>query len=221
MADVTHEGMAVDERLPGLGGRRKSAGLWLVVAGALAAALLGFAYANAGLLVRAGQQVGLLASGPAAAIAPEDLLLPGKEAGREIEVIFTAQVNGDLPIAFSVNESRQTTRVNQYQINDYRFTNLSRDTIYFRPVHDVYPQSAGSSEVLVLRKCFCFDMQKIGPGESYTLPVEYAFNEGIEDGVDRIRMVYTLTTATREQYEAAQEQEDVDHAALKEAYRTP
>lgn len=190
-----------NERLPGKvrpSGRRSNlmlAGLLLFVCG-----MFGFAYANAEFFVMICQRVGLIAPDAASL---QTAAVTDRPAGRPLEVYFSANVANGLPIAFTVDKRFQKTNVNAPQINDYRFTNLSRETIYFRPVHDVYPTKAGLTGTLELLKCFCFDEQMIEPGQSYTLPVEYIFNETLPDNVHVIRMNYTLFPSTRQAYEAS------------------
>ena len=166
------------------------------------------AYANAEFFVMICQRVGLLSADP------QDLrgeVVGEGEPGRKLEVYFTAQVNDNLPIVMSVDNKYQKTNVNVRTINDYRFTNLSDRTIYFKPVHDVYPNRAGAPEVMLLTKCFCFDLQKIEPNQKYSLPVEYTFTDDLDPKVSTIRMSYTGFPSSKEAYDAFIAAEEAEH----------
>lgn len=172
--------------------------IWLGALAVLVAGMFGFAYLNAEFFIMLCQKVGLL--------EPDSSALRGTiadaEPGRSIDVYFSANVGDDLPMAFRPARAFQRTRLNERTINDYTFVNMSNQEIYFRPVHSVSPIRAGRENTLVLEKCFCFDEQKIGPGETYTLPVVYSFNENLDDNVHTIQMNYTLFRSTRANYEA-------------------
>ena len=187
-----------DERLPGNPNRRRY--IHLAVLAGVVIGMFGFAYANAEFFIMVCQRAGLLSEDPSR-LRTE--IVEG-EPGRPLEVYFSANVADRLPIAFSVDNSYQRTRINQRAINDYRFVNLSDRTIYFRPVHDVSPVQAGRDRVMELEKCFCFELQKIGPGESYSLPVVYRFTDELDERTRTIRMSYTLFESDKASYDAAQ-----------------
>lgn len=202
---MEHEQDVPNERLPGK--RRPGAGpvrnryVQLAILSALVIGMFGFAYANAEFFVMICQKAGLIPEDPTSL---RRTIVEDEEPGRPLEVYFSANVADDLPIAFSVDNSFQRTQQGKRAINDYRFTNLSDRTIYFRPVHDVSPMQAGRDSVLELEKCFCFELQKIGPRETYSLPVVYRFSDQLEERTRVIRMNYTLFQSTAEAYEAAQ-----------------
>ena len=122
-----------------------------------------------------------------------------------MDVACSAHRADNLPLAFSVDNKYQKINLGRAKINDYYFRNLSNETIYFRPVHDINPLEAGKEEILILEKCFCFSEQKLEPGQRYTLPVKYTFTKELPDNIYNIKMSYTLFPSTEEQYEASQE----------------
>jgi cytochrome c oxidase assembly protein subunit 11 len=189
-----------NERLPG---RERSAGakkgIWLGGLAAVAIGMFVFAYVNAEFFVMICQEVGLLSKDPNRA---RSAIVEG-EAGRPVDVYFSAHVADNLPIAFSVVDSYQTVNLGRAKINDYTFRNLSDETIYFRPVHDINPLKAGEEGTLVLEKCFCFTEQMLEPGQKYTLPVKYTFTDNLPENVYTIKMAYTLFPSSKEQYEAS------------------
>lgn len=158
-----------------------------------------FAYANAALFVRVCERIGLISASPSSVRG--EIVEDSK--GRPLQVYFSAAVNDTLPINFSVENSIQKTTQRGRSENLYRFVNLSSETIYFRPVHDVAPIDAGKPEILTLEKCFCFDLQKIEPYQSYTLPVVYSFGDKLDPDTEIISMRYSLFRATKADYDAA------------------
>ena len=201
MSEAVHESLPNDERLPGRNGGKRT-GLFVGGLFAVAAGMFVFAYANSEFFVMLCQSAGLLATDPNATRAA---IVEDGEAGREMDVYFSAHVADNLPIAFSVDNKYQKINLGRAKINDYYFRNLSNETIYFRPVHDINPLEAGKEEILILEKCFCFSEQKLEPGQRYTLPVKYTFTKELPDNIYNIKMSYTLFPSTEEQYEASQE----------------
>ena len=182
--------------------------VYLGVLAFVALGMFGFAYANAKYFVMFCQRIGLLTTDPThirSTIAPT-------ANGRPLDVYFTAHVNDNLPISFSVAKAYQTTAVGAPEMNDYTFSNLSDQTIYFRPVHDIAPMRAGDEGTMVLEKCFCFTEQKILPGQKYSLPVKYTFTDKLDQSTQVINMSYTLFRSTQEAYERSQAAEKASGA---------
>ena len=200
MSEARNDGMTndvVDEQIPS--DRRPSKARMLAIVSVIVVGMFGFAYANAEFFVLLCQKAGILQP-PASQLA--GTMMEDQEEGRSLDVYFSAHVSDNLPIAFSVKNAFQRTAVNKRTINDYSFVNLSKETIYFNPVHAVSPHKAGLENVLVLEKCFCFDVQKLEPGERYSLPVQYIFTDSIDPGTYVVRMNYTLFPSTKERYDS-------------------
>ncbi|CAN5503058.1 hypothetical protein BH09SUM1_BH09SUM1_01290 [soil metagenome] len=159
----------------------------------------GFAFANAKYFVLVCQRIGILSKESNSVIGTID----EKAGGRPLEVYFSASVNGDLPIMFTVSERYQKSATGLRKKNDYRFVNTSNRTIYFKPVHDVYPPEAGTPEIMTLEKCFCFTQQKIDPGETKVMSVVYSFNNKLDPKCGVIKMTYTLHESDPETYAAS------------------
>jgi cytochrome c oxidase assembly protein subunit 11 len=211
MKEVTHEQIPGHDRVPS-SMTNKRAGKYLVALLVLVIGMTAFAYANAEWFVMICQRAGIIST------PPEDLrgvaAAPGQEPGRPLDVYFAANVNDGLPIAFTVEKRFQKAHVGETAINYYRFTNLSDRTLYFRPVHDVNPIQAGQADVMLLTKCFCFDMQKIDPHQTYSLPVDYTFTDKLEDATRTIRMNYSLFPSTKAAYdEWVESSENAEDAA--------
>ena len=158
--------------------------------------MFGFAYANAEFFVLLCQKAGLLSRGPTQGAITE------VKGGRPLEVFFSANVNDNLPIDFTVEQSVKKMRLGEKAMVNYRFTNLSNETIYFRPTHDVSPLAAQRDGVLVLERCFCFDEQKIEPKASYTMPVLFTFTDKLDPATGTVFMRYFLWRSSKERYDA-------------------
>ncbi|MBI1289989.1 hypothetical protein GC173_01925 [bacterium] len=191
--------VVVDERVPGQSRSRQNT-RYLAILLVLAVGMFGFAFANAEFFVTICRRVGLLAESPTALRGDAS----GQKIGRPVDVYFSATTADNLPIVFTVKNRMQKTHIGERMINDYRFVNTSGETIYFKPVHDVYPMAAGAEDSLILEACFCFTQQKIGPFETLNMPVIYTFTDKVESDVEVLKMAYTLHLSDKASYEAAQ-----------------
>ena len=126
-------------------------------------------------------------------------------------------------MAFSVKQRVQDIHVGERAMNEYTFTNLSKDTLYFRPVHDLEPREAGFEDTMTLEKCFCFEEQKIEPRQTYVLPVIYRFGPKLDPATDTVTMSYTLFPSTKERYDLARKEskEAAAKAAAQATEGTP
>jgi cytochrome c oxidase assembly protein subunit 11 len=111
-------------------------------------------------------------------------------SGREVEVLFMGVVAGGAPIVFEAVEATKEVRLGQQTETAYRFVNLSRDTIRFRPVHSILPEGAATR--FALKKCFCFDDQTLLPKQEVTMPVVFSIGADLDSNVERVTLSYTL-----------------------------
>ncbi len=112
------------------------------------------------------------------------------EGGREIEVLFMGVVAGNAPIVFGPVEATKEVRLGKQVETAYRFVNLSKDTIRFRPVHSILPEAAATR--FSLKKCFCFDDQTLLPKQEITMPVIFSILPDLDSNVQRVTLNYTL-----------------------------
>lgn len=112
------------------------------------------------------------------------------KSGREVEVIFMGVVAGGAPIVFEGVEATKEVRLGQQAETAYRFVNLSKDTIRFRPVHSILPEGAATR--FSLKKCFCFDDQTLLPEQEVTMPVVFSIAADLDSNVERVTLNYTL-----------------------------
>jgi cytochrome c oxidase assembly protein subunit 11 len=144
--------------------------------------MFGFAFAQVPLFSLFCQKIGF-------AISP---LSDVKEAsdGREVKVLFTGVVAGKLPVYFKAKRSIETVKIGQKFENEYKFVNMSDDTVYFRPVHSILPEDAAKK--FTMTKCFCFDDQTLLPHEEKTFPVISILSADLNPDVEQVTLHYTL-----------------------------
>ena len=119
----------------------------------------------------------------------------GRET-RELSITFTTEAMHNVPIDFSVTEKKATVNIGYLYENSYSFVNKTSDTLYFRPVHRVYPPEASNHYKMV--KCFCFDDMIMLPNEELELPLTFLFSSDLDPKIHSVVMHYTLIKRMRE-----------------------
>ena len=158
-----------------------------LVLGGVGILMFGFAFANVPAFKMFCQKLGFgLSPNNTEAKVSAD----ADPSGREVEVLFMGVVAGGAPIVFEAVEATKQVRLGQQTETAYRFVNLSRDTIRFRPVHSVLPEGAATR--FSLKKCFCFDDQTLLPKQEVKLPVIFSIAPDLDSSVERITLNYTL-----------------------------
>jgi len=160
----------------------------LLILLALGVGMFAFGYANVPLFKMFCSAIGINVS------TPQDIQRAQQETtldkSRPLKVLFTTTVNDGLPILFEADKSRAEVYLGQTDEVQYRFVNLSADTLYFRPVHSVYPAEASNKYNMI--KCFCFQDMVLLPHEEATRPLVYSFHNDLDPQITRVTMHYTL-----------------------------
>jgi cytochrome c oxidase assembly protein subunit 11 len=147
-----------------------------------------FGYANVPLFKRFCSAIGIgLSPNSAPEQKTEEVLV---DKSRPLKVLFTTTVNDDLPIMFDSEKKSSNIFVGESDKNNYHFVNLSNDTLYFRPVHSVFP--AAASKRYTMTECFCFKDMMLLPHEDVSVPLVYYFKPELNKEVTRVTMHYTL-----------------------------
>lgn len=150
--------------------------------------MFAFGYANVPIFKRFCSAIGI-------GLSPQSEVEEGSDeikvdTSRPLKVIFTTSVNDDLPIIFKSEKNSADTFVGQSERNVYHFTNMSDDTLFFRPVHSVFPAKASKRYTMV--ECFCFKDMVLMPHEDVAVPLVFYFQNDLDPEVDRVTMHYTL-----------------------------
>lgn len=194
------------DRSPTLGDHMKRNRKLLITLVLVVVGMFGFAFANIPLFTLVCQQLGF-AQDPGKGGKGESAAATAGQIGREMEVRFTGNVYGQLPMEFRPIKSIQTIRLGEQAVNDYVFINMSKKPVYFRPIHSVRPTEAAKEDRYELAECFCYNEMMMHPEQELTLPVVYKFYPDLDDSVKSITMSYTLFPITKEDYEKSKAQQ--------------
>ena len=159
-----------------------------VICGAVAVAMVGAAYAAVPLYRLFCQLTGFDGSTQRAIAAPERVL------DRTLNISFDTNVR-DLPVTFHAEQVRQVVRVGEPTIAFFRVTNTSDHAVEATAAYNVTPESAGP--YFLKLQCFCFESQRLEPGQTMEFPVQYFIDETIETepegrGIRNVTLSYTF-----------------------------
>lgn len=101
-----------------------------------------------------------------------------KQGERHLIVRFDANVSRDLPWKFEPEFPKVTLRTGETTTVYYKVANLSDRETSGQAAYNVSPDQAGSFFVKV--QCFCFDEQKLKPGETAEWPVVFYLDPALE-----------------------------------------
>lgn len=109
---------------------------------------------------------------------------------RRLAVLFDANVSRDLPWRFAPEVSRISLRTGETATVYYKVANLSDKATSGQAAYNVSPDQAGAFFVKV--QCFCFDEQRLGPGETAEWPVVFYLDPALESD-EAMRRVQEIT----------------------------
>ncbi len=121
--------------------------------------------------------------------------LSGERSDQAVEILFNADVSPDLPWSFRPVERRQEVRLGEQSLGFYEAHNHGKFPIVGTAVFNVTPLKVGNHFVKV--DCFCFEAQRLDPGETVQMPVSFYVDPSIlDDGntseVKQITLSYTF-----------------------------
>ncbi len=121
--------------------------------------------------------------------APETVL------DRQMTIRFDATTSTDLPWSFKPDQKRMSVKVGESSLAFYTATNTSDVPVSGTATFNVTPMKAG----LYFSKidCFCFEEQRLEPGESAIMPVSFFVDPEINedrnlDEIKTITLSYTF-----------------------------
>lgn len=160
------------------------------IAGGVALAMLGLAYASVPLYRLFCQVTGFGGT----TIRVDENAAP-KAVDRLIKVRFDANVSPGLAWTFKPVQTQATIRIGERKLAFYQATNLTDKPITGMATYNVSPDTAGGYFMKI--HCFCFDQQTLQPGETVDMPVSYYIDPAIlEDAsarrIDEITLSYTF-----------------------------
>jgi cytochrome c oxidase assembly protein subunit 11 len=114
---------------------------------------------------------------------------------REITVRFVANTHRDLPWEFSPLQHTIRLKIGENGLAYYKAKNRSNKPIVGMATYNISPDVAGQYFNKVF--CFCFEQQKLDPGETMEMPVQFfidpAFvNDPLLKSVNEITLSYSF-----------------------------
>lgn len=118
-----------------------------------------------------------------------------KVIDREISVRFIANTHRDLPWEFLPLQHTVQLKIGESGLAYYKAKNCSQKPIVGMATYNVSPDIAGQYFNKVF--CFCFEEQKLDPGESMEMPVQFFIDPAFADdpllkNVNEITLSYTF-----------------------------
>ena len=171
-------------------GTSRSNGRTALVLSAVVAGMVGLSFASVPLYRIFCQVTGFGGTTQVAEAAPG-----AGVSERVIKVRFNADVDPALPWAFQPVEREVALRVGEPGLAYYKARNLSDRPIVGTATYNVTPLKAGYYFNKV--QCFCFEEQRLEPGQSVDMPVSYFIDPEILedknlDDVKTITLSYTF-----------------------------
>ncbi|MGE5539869.1 MAG: cytochrome c oxidase assembly protein [Gemmatimonas sp.] len=104
---------------------------------------------------------------------------PTRQVDRTITVRFNADTAQGLPWKFAPAQGPMTIRLGETALAEFRAKNLSDRPIVGVATFNVTPYKAG--EYFAKIACFCFNAQRLEPGEEVSMPVTFYVDPAIAD----------------------------------------
>lgn len=116
-------------------------------------------------------------------------------AARTVTVLFNADVDPDLPWTFRPMQRSMTVQVGEQALAFYEAVNRADHPVVGHAVYNVTPFKVGSYFSKV--HCFCFEEQKLEPGERVEMPVSFFVDPAMLENLDtqeveQITLSYTF-----------------------------
>jgi cytochrome c oxidase assembly protein subunit 11 len=163
-----------------------------LMAGSVAAGMVGLAYASVPLYALFCQVTGFGGTTQRAAVAPSQV------NDQTVTVRFDANIAPSLNWSFHAGQSAQTIKFGEQVLAVYKARNLGTELLTGTAVFNVSPPEAGIYFNKI--QCFCFTEQTLKPGETVEMPVSYFVDPAMLDnantkGIREITLSYTFYPA--------------------------
>ncbi|MFQ5774721.1 MAG: cytochrome c oxidase assembly protein [Kiloniellaceae bacterium] len=154
-----------------------------VLLAGVAAGMVGLSFASVPLYRLFCQVTGLGGTTQVARTAP------GAAADRVINVRFNADVDPRLPWSFQPAQRQVSVRVGEQALAFFRARNLAGRPVTGTATFNVTPLKAGPYFTKV--QCFCFDEQRLDPGEEAEMAVSFFVDPAILDdrNLDEVKTI--------------------------------
>lgn len=102
-----------------------------------------------------------------------------KPIDREITITFNADIDQNLPWEFRPLQKSMKVRIGEQSLAFYEAKNLSDQPITGHAVYNVTPFKSGPYFVKIA--CFCFQEQRLEPGQHVNMPISFYIDPAIAD----------------------------------------
>ncbi len=124
-----------------------------------------------------------------------DLQLPAHPGKKKITVRFNADISPDLDWSFAPDQKQVVALTGEQNLAFYTAKNLSNKPIDGTATYNVTPEAAGIYFNKI--QCFCFNQQRLEPGEVIPMAVSFFIDPDIENdpdlkNIDTITLSYTF-----------------------------
>jgi cytochrome c oxidase assembly protein subunit 11 len=167
-----------------------------IIAASLAIGMLGMAYASVPLYQLFCQVTGFGGTTQRATSAPSEIV------PQLVEVRFDANTDRDLPWEFRPKQTVVNIKIGEQGLAFYQAKNVSDKPITGMASFNVSPDIAGQYFHKI--QCFCFNEQRLEPGQTIDMPVIYYVDpEILKDPTARALREITLSYTFHRQPETA------------------
>lgn len=104
---------------------------------------------------------------------------PGVITERKMTVRFNTDVQKSLPWSFAADQGAVEVAVGEERLISFTARNDSDAPVWGTAIYNVTPHSA--AEYFSKIQCFCFDSQRLDPGQEVHMPVSFFVDPQIED----------------------------------------
>ena len=132
----------------------------------------------------------------------------GAVIDRKIRVRFNADTHRDMPWRFSPDQTEISVLLGQDALVSYTAMNPTEIPVTGTAIYNVTPQKVG--KYFHKTQCFCFDEQRLQPGQDMTMPVVFYIDPAMHkdaamDDVTTITLSYTFFQAESQALDRALE----------------
>ena len=118
----------------------------------------------------------------------------GVDLTRSITVEFVVNHNQEMPWEFKPQHHSLIVHPGQLAKTAYYARNTSKRTMRSQAIPSIAPSKA--SKYFKKVECFCFNSQKLGPGESAHLGLQFYLDQDLPKDIKRLTLAYTLFDIT-------------------------
>lgn len=121
----------------------------------------------------------------------------GIDRTRQITVEFVVSQNAEMPWDFKPKHHSVVLHPGQLMTTAYFAKNKSSCTMFAQAIPSITPAKARKYFKKV--ECFCFNKQKLGPGETAHFGLRFYLDPEIPQDVQRVTLAYTIFDITQQE----------------------